>query len=272
MAKWFSCCTVFNELDMLELRLETQGDAVDTHVWVEAGMTHSGVTRQPLVGQALAAGRFAAYEHKIIYHYLPTLPGDNSWPREAAQRAALADAVRDTITGEDWFCVSDADEIVRADEIAGLKALPPGTADAAQFELAFYYYAMNFRVKQGWGVGACRWNVSQDANAIRRCEFGGVQPVVFQDGGWHLSYFGDAAFNYEKVTSFLHHDWLEHLPMTEASIRAAMEEGMDLWRRDLPIEVVAVPDNLPPPMVDHPEKYVALGWLKPEYLAQRKAI
>ncbi len=267
MAKWYDGFMFYNELDMAELRFAALYAAVDTFVIVESGMTHSGQPKGTPFADALAGGRFAAYADKIHYHYLPTLPGPHAWAREAANRAAIADAARRAgITANDWLLVSDCDEIITPEAVEQLKHTR--SASAAKFELAFMYYDYHHRVRQGWAVGACRWQVQQDANKIRTCDFPGVQPVVFWKGGWHLSYFGSAETNLAKTQAFMHHDWLDRTPLTAGTIQDAMTAGVDIWGRDLVIEYVPTPGSLPAPVLANPQHYVELGWLEAQYALQ----
>ena len=55
----YDCFTFFNELDLLEIRLNVLRDVVDRFVLVEAGETHTG-KRKPLYFRENAA-RFAAF-------------------------------------------------------------------------------------------------------------------------------------------------------------------------------------------------------------------
>lgn len=66
---------------MLELRLELLSRVVDYFIIVEANKTHSGQLK-PFYFWENRAG-FAAYESKIMYAKLATLPqADDSWPLE----------------------------------------------------------------------------------------------------------------------------------------------------------------------------------------------
>lgn len=262
MSKVYDCVMAFNETDMLELRLQTLYDVVDQFVIVEAGQTHSGQPKPSWIGDALQSERFAPYADKVIYHYAATLQGDHSWTRERNHRGLISSVLRYFAAPEDLIVVGDVDEIPNPDII-------PSIGNMATLELDFMYYSFHHRVKMGWGIGACRWGVCQDANAIRRGEFGVAAPTI-PNAGWHLSYLMQPEQVVEKIRAFMHHDWADNDPrvLNRDYIAEKMRTGGDIWGRDLEIEYVQFPENLPHPVRENPNKYVALGWLERQFEVQ----
>jgi hypothetical protein len=65
----------------------------------------------------------------------------------------------------------------------------------------------------------------------------------------------------------MHWDWAINKPevLDEAYIYNCMRTGVDIWGRGLPIEYIPHPDNLPLPVLQNPQKYIALGWLEPTF-------
>jgi beta-1,4-mannosyl-glycoprotein beta-1,4-N-acetylglucosaminyltransferase len=261
----FDCCMFFNELDMLDLRFNVLNDVVDYFVVVESGMTHSGQPKPYTFWDAYEAGRYDAFKDKLIYARLPELQGANAWERERFHRAHIGNVLRFNAAPEDIVIVGDADEIVDPYCVHGFREVAARNPNwgAAKLELDFYYYDFNHRVRQGWAIGACQWWVEQDANRIRACEFS-MPPLVVDQGGWHFSYFGDAAAIMQKAQAFMHFDWIEHYGLTQDKVQAALDAGKDLWGRNLQIERVPLNAMLPQYVRENVDKYAALGWLKPE--------
>jgi beta-1,4-mannosyl-glycoprotein beta-1,4-N-acetylglucosaminyltransferase len=112
MSRLFDCCTFFNELDLLEIRLETLDSVVDFFVIAEAPITYRADPK-PLYFE-LNKQRFAKFLPKIrhiIVDDLPTEKGfDQNWQRETLQRAALERGLADA-RDEDIIMLSDLDEI-----------------------------------------------------------------------------------------------------------------------------------------------------------------
>lgn len=61
----YDCFPFFNELDLLEIRLNILKDVVDKFVIAEAPWTHSGLSKQLL--RPIDMERFAAFRSKIVY-------------------------------------------------------------------------------------------------------------------------------------------------------------------------------------------------------------
>lgn len=262
MSKVFDCCMVFDEIDMLELRMSILNNVVDTFVIVESGMTHSGLPKGAPVGDALQTPRFAPFADKIIYSYTDHLDGANAWERERNQRALIGGVLQTFAEPDDWIIVSDVDEIAHPNAVSVMRdAFTWDNTLALKLELDFYYYDFQHRVREGWAIGACKWQVQQDANKIRTCDFG-IEPITFDRAGWHLSYFGDAAAIMRKARAFMHFDWVDAYELTEAKVQQALDAGVDLWGRTLQIDRVPLSNSLPRYVLEHRAKYEALGWLE----------
>ncbi len=262
MSKVYDCCMVYEEIDMLELRMNILAPVVDHFVIVEAGVTHSGQPKGHPVGDALQTERFAPFADQIIYSYTDTLEGANAWEREHFQRGLISGVLQYFAQPDDWVIVGDADEIAHPNAVSAMRdAFTWDNTLAIKLELGFYYYDFLHRVQQGWAIGACKWKVQQDANKIRTCDFG-VESLVFDRAGWHLSYFGDAAAIMRKANAFMHHDWVDTYELTEAKVQQALDLGVDLWGRTLQIDYVPVSGSLPRYVLEHRAKYERLGWLE----------
>lgn len=248
----------YNEIDMLELRMNILDPVVDHFVVCEAAETHSGQPKP--YNFAAQQARFDRFRHKIVYVQVDDLTGAgrNSWERERYHRARIADGLFDA-QPDDWVIVGDCDEIPDPECVGYLKDLPP-EADVIKFELAMYYYDLHHRVQQGWAIGAMRHRRESDPNKIRTCVH---QPWdVYEPAGWHFSYFGGPAQVVQKVDAFMHaaDPVIRDLPRDPAYIAAKIQAGVDLYGRDLVIDRVPLADTLPRYVLDHIETYRAMGW------------
>ena len=70
--KIYDCFNFFNELDLLEIRLNTLKDSVDYFVIVESNVTHSGQFK-PLYYEENKE-RFKSFEDKIIHYVVMNTP------------------------------------------------------------------------------------------------------------------------------------------------------------------------------------------------------
>ena len=105
----YDCFGFFNELDLMEIRLNVLKDVVEKFVLVEAGETHSRKTK-PLYFKENAA-RFAEFRDRIVYVGIERFPDVcvTDWARENYQRNAIADGLKGA--KDDDVLVSDLDEI-----------------------------------------------------------------------------------------------------------------------------------------------------------------
>jgi beta-1,4-mannosyl-glycoprotein beta-1,4-N-acetylglucosaminyltransferase len=211
----------FNELDILEGRLEYLYDTVDYFVIVESDITHSGKSK-PL-NYANNLHRYRKYQKKILYfpvsidatQYNWNLKSERSesfspsWAVENAQRNHITQAIK-LFNNNDFVIISDLDEIPNItainESIRQLNYLSDPLTEVVLIQEMFYY---NFNQKQvnPWPGPV----ITRVKNAINR----GPQwfrsnrnrlPVI-QNGGWHLSYWGDVEHIQQKLASFAHQEF-----------------------------------------------------------------
>lgn len=217
-------CMLFNELDMLELRLNELWESVDRFVIVEAAFTHSG-TPKPLLFAENAA-RFAPYRDKIAYHALrrpPVAKARNERERlilEIAQRDAIGAALAQLgLSDRDIVIVSDIDEIPRARTLSSLEQRL-GVSKFCVFVQQHYHRYINHAwpgamPPPGWlGSVACRHRTLRKigAHRVRRGEnragilLGPKDPrwPYIDGGGWHFTWMGGAEASWLKAQS-VHH-------------------------------------------------------------------
>lgn len=256
MPEVYDCVMLFNELDMLETRLEILDPVVDHFVVCESAETHSGKGKPYHLSKQW--GGFSPWHHKLIYIQVDDLNGANAWKREYFQRCQLAGGLFDAAP-QDWVIVSDVDEIPRPEVVAQLR---DSDLQAAKLELDMYYYDLNHRVQQGWAIGAYRKWIESDPNKIRTCA--GYNPTTILNAGWHFSYIGGPDQIIAKVDAFMHFadPVIRDLPRDPVYIADRIAASQDLYGRDLVIERVPLSDSLPRYILDHLDDYREMGWVE----------
>jgi len=119
----YDCFTFFNELDLLEMRLNILNDKVDYFVLVESTKTHNGKYKELIFQQN--AYRFSKFSKKIIHVIvddMPELKDNNRWILENFQRNAIARGLSKCDVG-DIILISDLDEIPNLDNIDIIKKI-----------------------------------------------------------------------------------------------------------------------------------------------------
>lgn len=141
----------FNELDLLEIRLNTLSDVVDRFVIAEATRTYSGKHKELVF--AGNRQRFAAFADRIDYIVVEDLldtqtiardPYNLPWVNENRQRNALMRVVANA-KPTDIVMVSDLDEIPRPEEVAKIDTRLNDKVATVRFEMEFFNYYLNFK-------------------------------------------------------------------------------------------------------------------------------
>ncbi len=239
--KIFDCFTFFNELDLLEFRLQLLDSQIDFFVIAESNLTHSGMAKP--YNFELNKERYSRWLHKIIY--LPIQqsaaglvfdpeqqqhnPSNGSWQLETSQRASLSLAA-EKISADDIVIVGDLDEIP---DPAIFKNIRPGQLPLS-ISMLFHNYYMNYQYKkkERW------WNGSVVCTGK---QFKENSPQLFRDnrnnykrikkGGWHFSYLGGYEKIRHKLLSFAHTEYNKPAYTDEKHIIAALEKGEDVLKR-----------------------------------------
>ena len=217
------CFPFFNELDLLEVRLNELRDVVDLFVLTESTHTFTGIPK-PLYFDE----NRDSFNEFNIYHNV-YVPGDASlapMEYEVEQKQFNIDRVFDVWWGPgDVLIHGDVDEIPRASVIK--KALQEDWNSAGLVMTLFYYY-MNCRstVKK----------VRRDSRLLRpekRFKYNVRQndPVdkLYHDAGWHFSFFGDVT---HKLESWGHAEDYNKPPFNDPEyVERCREQGLDLINR-----------------------------------------
>jgi beta-1,4-mannosyl-glycoprotein beta-1,4-N-acetylglucosaminyltransferase len=119
--KVFDCFTFYNELDLLELRLNELNDVVDYFVIVESTRTQTGYIKELYFDKY--KDRFSKFHSKIIHIIVNGLPNTkyiNAWILENFQRNQIIRGLT-FANNEDVILISDVDEIPNPKDIPLIK-------------------------------------------------------------------------------------------------------------------------------------------------------
>ncbi|HEV8021420.1 MAG TPA: hypothetical protein VGP41_09180 [Candidatus Lustribacter sp.] len=192
------CFTFFDELDLLELRLEILDGVVDRFVLCEAPFTFRGEPK-PLT-YAGAADRFARWRDRIVPLVYPHAADPNPWLNEWGQRDYLIAGLADCADA-DLVLIGDCDEIPDPANVACRPS--PGRILAHRQRYSAGY--VNRVVDEPW-IGT-RALAKGDIARYRTLSEVRKQPretLEFVDGGWHFTSLGGAAAQARKFRSASH--------------------------------------------------------------------
>jgi hypothetical protein len=207
--KVYDCFPFFNELDVLEIRLQELWDVVDVFVLAESNLSHSGKPKEYIYENNKE--RFAKYASKIRRIQVDDMPDTkDSWVREKYQRWSTGKGLTD-VSPEDLIIVSDVDEIPRAEAITMIKEDENVWAryilTIPMFQYKINYMKIRDIVKQP-NIMVCRAEYFTNSQQEREYTFPWIQKpedLVFIDhAGWHFTYFGDNTHAITKIQNFAH--------------------------------------------------------------------
>ena len=207
--KIYDCFSFFNELDILEIRLNVLNDIVDKFVIVEAVKTHTGKDK-PLYFLENKE-RFKNFEDKIIHIIVDDIPPlTSTWVLENYQRNCILRGLKDC-KDNDIIMISDADEIPDPKVVMKVKD-KPGIKSLKMF--GFYYWLNNvaagMKFNHATKILSYRdyknilddievshsgvlpeWNRGTTATKIRLYD-GLERQTYYNYAGWHFGYAGGA--------------------------------------------------------------------------------
>ena len=237
--KIYDCFTFYNELDLLEIRLEEIYEYIDHFVICEATTTFRGQAK-PLY-YLENKERFKKYEGKIIHVVVDDMPGLEKvvgksdlneyepaiWGREHFQR----NAIRRGLTGagpDDVVIISDCDEIPHPVALQYLRE----NSGYFMFDMAMYQFYMNMQAqKSGW-LKVFAYTYSNDAsfpdyNVNRTNERAVLEKFVgdkhvMQQGGWHFTFLGGINSVMKKLEAYSHTDGWQRAMWDQNNLKSQM--------------------------------------------------
>ncbi len=259
--KVFDCFVFYNELDILEIRLNTLAPFVDHFVLVESPRTFTGQPK-PLVYEENKA-RFAEFRDKIIHVIDDDMPehADSTFVREAHQRSAIGRGLGDA-HADDLIIVSDADEIPKPAALA--EALETAAGRITYFEGVYYHFKLNWRLTGRRDVMTSRmveyknfhdgWLVRTTKGRRSASLPSWVEALVWHpyaawrhkallrrrtlpEGCWHFSFMADAETIKDKLAAYKAPDRLKLKDLRGD----AVEERMGQRRSMFDSEIKVVP-------------------------------
>ena len=259
--KVYDCFTFFNEVDLLEIRLQELYDAVDYFVIAEANMSHSGNPKEYILEANWE--RFKPFHDKIKYLKIDDFPETkDAWVREKFQRQALTRGLVD-MQDDDLVIISDLDEIPRAEIIELIKE-DENKYERYVLRVPLFRYKFNFlkwfQPVVNPQMIVTRAHVFINPEQERDYTHAWLPPapdVVYLDhAGWHFSYLGDDKHAVHKLQNFAHTE--QNVPeiIDVFSIDRMIRTKTGPDPKDVEkFEYVKLDDYFPKCIVDNQEKY-----------------
>ena len=276
--KVFDSFIFFNELELLELRLNILNDVVDYFVLTESPFTVSG-NEKPLYYQE-NKDRFGKFNDKIIHNVTETIPNDFSeylvkksfhtdytstdesgtryidlairFQRAVYNRECSAyGLVKSGASDDDIVMTSDADEIINPLILEDLNWFDSNLNYVA-LQRAFYF-KLNYLYQEEWkGTRSCTFKHLK-TKTVDRLRTDWRQAYLIQEGGWHFSFLGDADNVRLKLASYEHTE--NNIESNTGNMEDRIERGVDPLGRPNQLYVVLIDDTYPKYIIKNQKKY-----------------
>jgi len=219
----FDCCMINDELDILEIRLNTLNDVVEKFVIVESDKTHSGLPK-PL-HFAENRERFEPFLSKII-HLVYTGHSDantdeiRAWGNENNQRDMLLHSLNIASPSDSLLCVCDVDEIPHPEKLLEAKTIAETTGMPVALSMYHCLYFLNYAYDSIRFRSPFLYNPYTAQEIHKRFGQERFMPTAFRwhmctpgyehdfplvnDAGWHFSHMGGIENIKNKIESFAH--------------------------------------------------------------------
>ncbi len=209
----------YNEIDLLQYRLEYLYEIVDYFIIVESDYTFMGNLKISYYNTH--KDLFKKYEEKIIHINIKdefpykaplNIHTGTQWYNEIYQRNSIKKGIErleqnNLINNEDYIIISDVDEIVDINRLIEIKELKK-SYEVVKVIQDFYYYNLNTQYEKKWDlVKIINYKKYKELNLSveeLRNKLNVNEKIDY--GGWHLSYFGTPLFIKNKIENFSHQE------------------------------------------------------------------
>lgn len=285
--KIFDCFLFYNELDLLELRLNLLYKHIDYFVIIESEVTFQG--QQKDFNFDKNKQRFEKFIDKIIYYKIPTYKFDFTqlpiiknplsddeiilnkiyelvessnefdkthfwWGNESYQRETIWRALNSLKPDDsDLILLSDADEIISPDSLINIKKNIDHNKVYTCKQHEFYYY-LNYYHHSNWfgqiafKFGSFKYKSLNKMRSLRTAKNFEYDLVILENAGWHFTSLGTIKNITEKIKSWGHKEFNNRIVIN--SLNYNIKYGYDIFRRTSfgKLTYLDVDDNLLEPI------------------------
>ncbi len=245
----YDCFIFFNELDLLEIRLNELNESVDKFVLVESTKTFTGKDKELYFEKNKHL--FEKYLDKIIHIVVDDFEeGMSAWDREIHQRNSIKRGLSDC-KPSDVIIISDVDEIINPQTLDRVKNKP----GIKVLEQKLYYYYLNcINANEPYWLRGPRVLFFEDytktADEIRNTD-----GELIKNGGWHFTYLGGTEAIIRKIQSFSHQEYNNDYYTNPEKIESDILSGKDIFERGYDYKIVNVDKSFPSYLLKNKDKY-----------------
>ncbi len=279
----YDCFLFFDELELLQIRLDELYNVVDYFVIVEGKESFAGKDKPLYYSEN--AHLFEKYQSKIIHLVVDSFPSPpfveadedhNFWMRENYARNYIANALKDC-KDDDTIFISNIDEIPRAKSVKKIKQYLHHLNEqrkvtkvhrnlfVCELGLRWLAYNMDRENPQVW-IGGCKavpyWFLKANTpwsirvyHFIHNCS----DTKKFMDAGWYFDTMGGekrALYKWQNNSCVFDHATLEKISADDHLLQKTLNKMRDEYT--VPVRINK---RYPRYFLKHIEYFRSLGWL-----------
>lgn len=268
----YDCFVFFNELDLLDLRLNILNEIVDKFVLVEGTKNFCNQKKRLFFDENKE--KFAQFKEKIIHVIVDDYPEyKTSWTNEVWLRNSIAKGIKNC-NDDDIIMISDLDEIPKPEVILKVKDEPGLKA----LDMDFYYYFVNCKnIKTPiWNCGTKILTYSDfkhilddindnySINSPQELDKGTTANKIrmYSDckhipgGRWHFSYLGGFERIKTKLLTGSHQEFNQSEYTDIDAIKRRVLSGKDLFdRKNYQFEFCYLDEKYPKYLLNNRDKF-----------------
>ena len=253
--KIIDCFIFYNEFDMLTYRLNLLDQHVDYFVIVESPHTFIGREKPLFLKENMA--NYTQFASKIIhvvkhlpFEYPCRIEKNEQWGNEQAQRNAISDGLDYLkLENEDVIILSDVDEIPNPKLLFKIRQGKINPFTILSLQQDFYCYNLKCKFTHDWHYSKIMMYEWYKQSGFTLNMIRGIVGDSCEEGGWHLSNFGDAEFISNKLKNYGHQEYNEPKFTDSSKIEERINKSKDLFDRlNYITDIIPIQNNtrLPP--------------------------
>jgi beta-1,4-mannosyl-glycoprotein beta-1,4-N-acetylglucosaminyltransferase len=268
----------YNELEVLDIRLNVLNDVVDYFVLVESTVTHTGKHKRLYYQENKHL--FDRFNHKIVHHVVDDTPNsfeearemfmkekdetkrnvlmhtltstntafETQWMREFYQHENVRLGMAKIGLSDDDLCFnSDLDEIWNPD-----REYPVEDWNVVKLKQHVYMGFLNVKSSEEWyGTYYTKYKNIKNASSNHLDTVSKTTHDFLDNGGWHFTYQGGEDRIKTKLESYGHQEY--NNDQVKSMVQRRLDAGMDVLGR--PFSCVIDEESLPMYLKQNRNKY-----------------
>ena len=228
----------YNELKILDYRLNILSDIIDCFIIVESKYTFSGKKKKLYFEKNKE--KYKKILGKIIHIKVDKLPyiypnidflKRQQWENEYSQRNSIEEGIdKLVLKDEDLILISDVDEIPDLNLLNKIKFNNYGI-ELLSLQLDTYYYNLNTKCNAFCTASKIiNYKKYKDLKKTIQ-EIRILKIPSISRAGWHLSFFGDEDFIVNKLENFSHQEFNNLNFKNKNKVKYKIKNYLDLFNR-----------------------------------------